>query len=124
MFFNQMKISFAGVMGRAVEYRLEGDLNPGRFTDSYDEILRTAQREGAKGIIFDVRGVLKKPGVFETYEMIEKLETFRKNNLKVAALFEAEMLINDEFALIVAQNRGIQYRRFCERREALQWIEK
>lgn len=113
-----------GIDKDRLEVEFHGPIDAMEVKRLFDEIVDIAGKNKCKAVLVDGRGIEGLPGVMQAYEMVCGLKTVKENGLKVALVHDDERFVNDKFSVSVAEYRMIKYRKFLDRKDALEWIDR
>jgi hypothetical protein len=111
--------------GGYINFRVIGDYNGLDFDldlkDAFGKVVESANRLNSTNVLLDIRKLDYKIDVLERYKIGEAIsDIFRKNLIRIACLRCSDN--NDDFAEVVANNRGAIFKFFAKEKDAIKWL--
>lgn len=108
-----------------VEARYLGTYSLAQYLQQMELSVQSCLERGFKHLLVDVTDLSDyRPTTMERYQIGELGARISTRLTKVAALILPQQRDKDDFAVTVAQNRGLSIRIFTDRQEAISWLLK
>ena len=107
------------------EARYLGAYTMARYKKQMDQSVRACEEKKATRLLVDIRPLTGfTPSTQERYEFGKYGASISKNLDRVSVVGTAEQIDPEQFATMVARNRGLQVRAFTDPKAAVEWLLK
>ena len=106
------------------ELRLAGPLSFLQAVDAIDDFLRTAEADGMRRVLVDVRGLagLASPDLAARAWMLRRFAATTRGRVKVAMLAPPELQDAERFGVVFARSVGLEDDVFEHEDDARRWL--
>ena len=107
-----------------IRYYCKGSFDLDKIVEMFGEITADALQNNAISVLVDVMNISGSPSVMERYSLGEQVAQITKELPRRFAVIGKEPLVEeDDFAALVAINRGRYVKTFSDEHEAIAWLE-